>query len=90
MSNPIKMALAELLEYNPLDVPKWATNYAPGKSPWKKIKFLFFIKEKGHKERANKYKTKILLYKLSFYENGRRLDNPLWRPVMSYCLKSDE
>jgi|688.fasta_scaffold1267655_1 hypothetical protein len=103
MSNPIKMTLAELLECNPLDVAKWAIREGDKLCAWQESTekdqiSVFYKRERAQREaqfRANKYKTKILLYELSFYVNGghifgRRRDIPLWLPVMSYCSESDE
>jgi hypothetical protein len=96
MSNPIKMTLAELLEYSPLDVPKWAIRKGDKLCAWKEpedrdeVSF-FFDRRLAHSEarfRATRYT--VLIYQLYFYEDDRRLENPIWRPVMSYCSKSDE
>jgi hypothetical protein len=96
--NPIKMTLAELLECNPLDVAKWAIRKGDKLCAWQEPTekdqiSVFYNKERAQREaqfRADKYKTKILMYEFSFYINGERRDIPLWLPVMSYCSKSDE
>ena len=82
--------IADLIQPIPSDLPGWAIRRGDKLCAWKEpedrdeVSF-FFNRRLAHSEarfRATRYT--VLIYQLYFYEDGRRLENPIWRPVMSY------